>query len=619
MRSLSRYLRMVSILVAAVAVGPAGATRNFEQGEIQARIAVQNTFHHDAVRNIDWVQERNEFRFDLKYDLLRPGAVVLGIDKAKFNLLYRGRYDSVYDARDSYRRRGYDRDDFRFPEGKIPRELFFDVGFAGPLKPFSIRIGRQQVVWGEADLFRSIDVVNPLRIDQNGLVGEDFADYREPLWIAKFLYDIGQLGPVADAGLEFLYSPNGRSTSDRPVIYGETWRIGVDQNNVLDGFNRSTLLPFQQVRAPWELGRVGARKTDSPDQAVFADGSKSDFIYQINTDIPNETLSFDASMAGLRFIGKTYGGFDFTLNYLFKRTDAAGTALVFEDLFDPSQPGTGAIQPAVLQRAIAATFGTPDSDGNGITDGQEQQIRDCINKKSPELILTSVRGTGNPSTGCLTIPEWHPWTHIVGGTLTYNDYNMTGLVFRLEESFSTKEPRNARYPTTPARPFPPDERDFATHGMRTTQVWRSMVGFDYLRSIYPLLGRRSPQPFRSLLSDQWFFTFQFLNEYYAHADNQTALITSATDRMMTWNPVLTAAASGYFLGDRFRPYLAAAYDINVDFPLFLVQADFHLAQRWSLRLGEIIYAGSKNAESFLGLHKYADRDNLYVRIIYWIL
>ena len=59
-----------------------------------------------------------------------------------------------------------------------------------------MRLGKQQIV-GESDLFRSIDIVNPLRIDQNGFVGEAFEDFRTPIWAVKFLYDIGNVGTIA--------------------------------------------------------------------------------------------------------------------------------------------------------------------------------------------------------------------------------------------------------------------------------------------------------------------------------------------------------------------------------------------------------------------------------------
>src|SRR4029078_12859622 len=100
---------------------------------------------------------------------------------------------------------------FEFPEGKTPRELFFDVGFNGPLSNLSLRVGKQQVVWGESDLFRSIDVVNPLDLRQSGFVGEDFADFRQPLWIVKGLYNLGDFGQaLSGANLEMFWSPNSR-------------------------------------------------------------------------------------------------------------------------------------------------------------------------------------------------------------------------------------------------------------------------------------------------------------------------------------------------------------------------------------------------------------------------
>jgi hypothetical protein len=641
-----KALSLVVAVVLALSASDAGATKQFDRAEIQARFSVQNSFQHDGSRNFDWVQQRNEIRFELTYDLIRKGEEVAGFNKAKVNLLYRGRYDSVFDARESYRRRGYDRNDFRFPEGKTPRELFLDLGFSGPLSPFSMRIGRQQVVWGEADLFRSLDVVNPLRIDQNGIVGEDFSDYREPLWIAKFLWDIGELGPIANTGLEFFYSPDGRPFADRTtVIAGEVWRIGADENNLLTGFNRNTMLPFQQVRHPWELIRVGNRRTDAPATVQNADGSFSDFFYQIPTDTPRNEVDFARSMVGVRLLGTTIGNANFTLNYLYKRTDGAGSAIPFEDLFDKSQPGTGAVRGDILNEAVGAAM-SPDGNGNGIPDGQEEQIRKCIltHEKKAELILDphlfgrndvtfngSVRSdprnprlnTGASSTACLDIPHWHPWTHIVGGTLTYNDYDYTGFVWRLEQSLSTKEPGNGISPNNPSRLAAgqgvPSQRDFDTHGMRTTQVWRSMFGFDYLSSLAPEAGRSYPQPFRSLLTDQWFMTFQFLNEYHAHANGQSALSTSFTDRVQHFNPLLTFGMSGFFLQSRFRPYLAAAYEVNQAYPLFILQGDYNLTNELKIRIGEVIYAGSQNAEANSFLNYYADRDTTYVRMTYYFM
>jgi len=714
MRRQRRWLYLgggVAVAASVFCVPPTYASQYFDEqrGEIAARVSTQNTFQHNGTDSFNWVQWRNELRFDLKYDMIQQGVGQSWgpISALKFNILYRARYDPVYEIRDSYKRRDYDRGNFEFPEGKTPRELFFDVGFLGPLSDLSLRIGKQQVVWGEADLFRSIDIVNPLDLRQNGFVGEDFADFREPLWIAKALYNFGNVASFwNEAGVEAFWSPNARpQTTQNSLLLGETWKIHSNQSVVGGPLNRNMSLPFNQVRFPWEILRVGARQGDSPAVVQNADGSLSDFMYLIKNDTPSKEVSLDAMMAGVRLLGTTYGNAYFTLNYLFKRTDAASSSAIGSQIFDPSKPGTGAIQPDVLGRAAAAAL-SPDLNGNGIPDGQEQQIANCLNSKLTnghgELILdpravnpnftgpwhgsvysdpahpelatgvapghfgvpaganqlktdhvpyTPVLPVGGDglvhSSACLDIPVFHPWTHIIGFTSTYNDYDFTGLVFRLEESFSTKEPRqlsnasperlldqkNATIacqggdqaacaslaPGPNTRLAVPTERDFQTRLKRYTQVWRSMVGFDYLRAVAPGLGHSVSNPLlHSLLTDQWFFTFQFLNEYdahYQHVDSSA----SFSNRFQQWNPFFTVSGSGFFLHQKFSPILAVAVDASDKMtPLFFAQGKYFVTPKLEVRVGEILYAGSRFNEDPGGLHYYADRDNFYIRLTYYL-
>ncbi len=622
MRRLARSGVSAALVVAAFAL-PASATYSTDRMELQARIVTQQSFHHDGVRNLDWVQERNEFRFDLKYDLIPAGQPFLGLTRARINMLYRGRYDGVFDIRARYRQLGYARNDFRFPEGKTPREFFLDLEFRGFLRHLGARIGRQQVVWGEADLFRSLDVVNPLRLDQNELLGDDFADYRTPLWIAKFLYDIGSFGPfLENTGLEFFYSPNSRPITDRIVI-GEAFRIGIDQNNPVDGFRRRNSLPFQQVRYPWEVTRIGPRKTDAQDFAEMGPLlGNSDFIYLIDDDFPKKVLSFEGSAAGVRFLGRIFGSIDFSLNYVFKRAEIPGTALHGRSLFDPAIAQNGFPNPRLdllAQAAVAAA--SPDFDGNGISDGSDALIRRCIHQKEPLFVLASIHGSGNPLSGCLSTKFWYPWTHIVGATLTYNDNDFTGAVFRMEQSVSTKEPRNGVPPLAGPRAGNfPTTRDFETNGMRDSMVWRSMVGFDYLRALGIRAARSWPQPFRSLLGqDQWLLSLQFFDEYYSHARNQIGLLDSVTDRQQQFNPLFTFVATGFFVQQRLRPWISLGYDVNGKFPFAWLQAEYNIGKSWTVRAGDVIWMGSKNAETFLPFNKYADRDNLFVRITYYLL
>jgi hypothetical protein len=622
MKRLDRLVLALSlVLLAAV---PAGATIRGDRYELQARLSMHNGFHHDGTDDMYFVQQRNELRFDLKYNLIPYGENYGPIAGVRFNMLYRARYDSIFDVRDSYRRRNYDRDDFRFPEGKYPREVFLDIDFVNPLQKLSVRIGRQQVVWGEADVFRSIDVVNPLRLDQNGLIGEDFSDFREPLWIVKFLYDAGSLGPITNAGIEWFYSPNNRPVTHRAIL-GEAFRYGIDNNNKVDGLRRQNSQPFKRVRHPWEITRVGNNYADATDTADLGPLlGQSDFVYLASRNVPTSEFDVrDCSMAGIRFLGSTFAGINFTLNYLFKRAELPGTALQGDALFDPTLfPNTGLPNPRadlLLQAGLAAA--TPDLDGDGIADGTEALARRCIDEKEALFLLTDLHGSGNPQTGCQPIAFWYPWTHIVGATFTYNDYEWTGAVFRMEQSFSTKEPRNGVPPLAGPRAGDfPRQRDFDTNGIRTTEVWRSMIGFDYLRSIGWTAARRWPLPWRSLFGqDQWLISGQFFNEYYSHWRNQIGLTDSITDRQHQWNPIFTTVLTGFFMSNRLRPFVSFAYEVNHDTPILWLQAEYNLGARWALRVGEILYMGSTRSESPLLLHRYADRDTLFMRLTYYLI
>ena len=146
-----------------------------------------------------------------------------------------------------------------------------------------------------------------------------------------------------------------------------------------------------------------------------------------------------------------------------------------------------------------------------------------------------------------------------------------------------------------------------------------MVGADYLRAVAPQFGHGiSNEVVRSLLTDQWFFTFQFLNEYDSHADHVDNS-ASFSNRYQTWNPFFTVSGSGFFLHQTFRPTWAVAMDASDKFtPLFFVQGAYFLTPKLEMRLGEVLYAGSRRNEDPGGLHYFADRDTFYVRFTYFL-
>ena len=117
---------------------------------------------------------------------------------ATFNARYRFRADPTWTLRESYTNQydSHERKSYLFPENGF-RDLFVDLDFGdvGGNK-LTARVGKQQIVWGESDLYRSIDVINPLRIDQNQGAGEKFDEFRSPIWALKLNYSIGNVGSM---------------------------------------------------------------------------------------------------------------------------------------------------------------------------------------------------------------------------------------------------------------------------------------------------------------------------------------------------------------------------------------------------------------------------------------
>jgi len=77
------------------------------------------------------------------------------------------------------------------------REVFLDWDLGDTF----LRLGRQQVVWGQADGFKVLDVVNPQSFRE--FILDDFDDSRIPLWMANVEWSLG-----AENTLQLLWIPD---------------------------------------------------------------------------------------------------------------------------------------------------------------------------------------------------------------------------------------------------------------------------------------------------------------------------------------------------------------------------------------------------------------------------
>jgi hypothetical protein len=78
------------------------------------------------------------------------------------------------------------------------KELYFDIDmFEGRLW---LRLGKQTIVWGKTELFRTTDQFNPVDLALASLPSLEEA--RIPLWAARGVWSFGSLGPLRDVRLE---------------------------------------------------------------------------------------------------------------------------------------------------------------------------------------------------------------------------------------------------------------------------------------------------------------------------------------------------------------------------------------------------------------------------------
>jgi hypothetical protein len=146
-------------------------------------------------------------------DILCP-LKVLKI-RAKYHLVGRFMYEGVYNVGPEPFKDVGDEDKENIDDFKEQAdlwEMYLDLS-RGPL---FFRIGRQNLAWGETDVFRLLDGINPLDNTFGG-VFEDLDDRRIPLWMLRSSYNFGTIGPVSAFTLEGFWVPGNWDVRVAPV------------------------------------------------------------------------------------------------------------------------------------------------------------------------------------------------------------------------------------------------------------------------------------------------------------------------------------------------------------------------------------------------------------------
>jgi hypothetical protein len=173
-------------------------------------------------------------------------------------------------------------------------------------KLVNFRVGRQQVVWGRTDLFRVLDVVNPVDYSRNNIYDE-LEDIRIPMWIFSAEYRNGATGPMDDFNLQFIWNfdkfrPNNLGQAGTPNQILDAGSFFRGMKNLWD--NGGTVSNFGLggiVTTDFGPNQIGIRDVDMPSWSLSntqvgmkIEGVLGDFGWSVNG------LNFRSQLPSLR-------------------------------------------------------------------------------------------------------------------------------------------------------------------------------------------------------------------------------------------------------------------------------------------------------------------------------
>lgn len=174
-----------------------------------------------------------------------------------------------------------------------------------------VKLGKQQVVWGRTDLFRVLDVINPVDYSRNNIYDE-LQDIRIPLWIAQAEWRMGGSESMQDRNLSVVWNfdqfrANNLGQCGTPNVILDAGCAFRGLKNLWDnGTTVSNFAGFVPPGTPAVLPNAGG--------VHFATNFGPNQIGLRNVHLPEWKLKNQA--LGLKFEGVSKDGLAFSLNAL---------------------------------------------------------------------------------------------------------------------------------------------------------------------------------------------------------------------------------------------------------------------------------------------------------------
>ena len=565
----SRGYAAAALLAAATLLGWASstpATQRFGPLQLSGNLQSQQLVRHPDAATYQFIQQRNTARVRVDWDWIERGGKFLGrydlsdwIESSHLFLLYRGVYDSVYDYTPNMKvdreftgqksdPRFNDLEDFsRGARNALKfentlREAYVDIKFRGH---FSLRAGRQQIIWGESDGFRMLDRANALDLTWHFInelpppaYGLD--DLRVPFWMIKGLYDLGSVGSWSNVFAEAYWNPGDWSPSKLsflPAPWGV--KIGHPLYNPRDGAFYAVYPNIKRLRYGTSLRRGN---------------------YSRN---PIENSQF-----GIRLNGVT--GEDTPLL-------PAGLQVQIGYLYQRFAPFGGATTSAALARGIP-----PTDEGNVET----QRLVD---------------------NGTLPVEFYTPYIHTIGIAANYFD-EWTKTVWRTEQAYDFGIPFYScgHSPSAIAKqPACVRQTTFAPYlpGLRNHDVWSGLLAFDRPTWIRPLNKKTT-----FFISGQLFYTYmiQKAKSVIGGLNLPTKTLPPNQDPPLAyrddihrWEMLTTLAIIGFYRGGSVVPSAIYLLDpVNSYSQEFVWGVDYFVTPNFAVNLAQRFVINPKREINF---------------------
>ncbi len=197
-----------------------------------------------------------------------------------------------------------------------------------------LKLGRQQVIWGRTDLFRVLDVINPVDYSRNNIYDE-LQDIRIPMWIMQGEYRMGASESMQDQNIQVIWNidkfrPNNLGQCGSPNVILDAGCFFRGMKSLWD--NGGTVANFAPFAPPGQPG-PGAGPW-------FATNFGAQQIGLRQVHLPKWNL--ENTQLGIKYEGVTKNGLSFSLNALTYRSQLPSLR-AFNSAGNPVNPFTGAV------------------------------------------------------------------------------------------------------------------------------------------------------------------------------------------------------------------------------------------------------------------------------------